>query len=77
MEKELNGRNATFRLHYGGVLVRDLATEYKDFDYVNIEREENRVCKLSFTIDLRGLSFKDEDVNGLYSRESTKTLTDG
>nr|GEV99962.1 hypothetical protein [Tanacetum cinerariifolium] len=33
--------------------------------------------KLSFTIDLRGLGFKDEDVNGLYYRESTKTLTDG
>ncbi|GJR90157.1 putative reverse transcriptase domain-containing protein [Tanacetum coccineum] len=63
-------------LHYGGVLVRGLATEYKDFDYVNIEREENRVCKLSFTIDLMGLGFKDEDVNGLYYRESTKTLTD-
>ncbi|GJR28260.1 hypothetical protein Tco_1104492 [Tanacetum coccineum] len=77
MEKELNGKNATFRLHYGGVLVRGLATEYKDFDYVNTEREENRVCKLSFTIDLMGLGFKDEDVNGLYYRESTKTLTDG
>ncbi|GKD50584.1 putative FY-rich, FY-rich, WD40/YVTN repeat-like-containing domain protein [Tanacetum coccineum] len=64
-------------LHYGGVLVRGLATEYKDFDYVNTEREENRVCKLSFTIDLMGLGFKDEDVNGLYYRESTNTLTDG
>ncbi|GJV89002.1 putative FY-rich, FY-rich, WD40/YVTN repeat-like-containing domain protein [Tanacetum coccineum] len=64
-------------LHYGGVLVRGLATEYKDFDYVNTEREENRVCKLPFTIDLMGLGFKDEDVNGLYYRESTNTLTDG
>nr|GEU33518.1 hypothetical protein CTI12_AA156310 [Tanacetum cinerariifolium] len=64
-------------LHYGGVLVWALATEYKDFGYVDIEREENRVCKWSFTTDLRGLGFKDEDVNGLHYRESTKTLTDG
>ncbi|GKB96402.1 hypothetical protein Tco_0982539 [Tanacetum coccineum] len=77
MEKELNGRNATFRLHYGGVLVRGFATEYKDFDYVNTDWEENRVCKLSFTIDFMGLGFKDEDVNGLYYRELTKTLMDG
>ncbi|GJY62516.1 hypothetical protein Tco_0463173 [Tanacetum coccineum] len=77
MEKELNDRNATFRLHYGSVLVRGLATEYKGFDYVNTEREDNRVCKLSFTIDLMGLGFKDEDVNGLCYRESMKTLTDG
>ncbi|GJZ74802.1 elongation factor G, III-V domain-containing protein [Tanacetum coccineum] len=41
------------------------------------EREENRVCRWSFTTDLRGLGFKDEDVNGLYYRELTKTLTDG
>nr|GEU98803.1 hypothetical protein [Tanacetum cinerariifolium] len=75
--QKLNGRNATFRLHYGGVLVRGLVTEYKDFDYVNTEKEENHVCKLSFTIDLRGLGFKDEDVNGLYYRESSKTVTDG
>ncbi|GKD83848.1 ribonuclease H-like domain-containing protein [Tanacetum coccineum] len=76
-DSELNGRNATIRLHYGSVLVRGLATEYKDFDYVNTESEENRVCKLSFTLDLMGLGFKDEDVNGLYYRESTKTLTNG
>nr|GEW04027.1 RNA-directed DNA polymerase [Tanacetum cinerariifolium] len=69
---ELNGRNATFRLHYGGVLVKGLAIEYKDFDYVNTQREENRVCKLSFTIDLRGLGFKDQDVNGLYYRNNVK-----
>nr|GEW73331.1 terminal uridylyltransferase 7 [Tanacetum cinerariifolium] len=77
MEKELNGSNATFRLHYGGVFVRALATEYRDFGYVDIDREENCVCKWSFTTDLRGLGFKDEDVNGLHYRESTKTLTDG
>nr|GEW84606.1 hypothetical protein [Tanacetum cinerariifolium] len=65
MEKELNGRNATFRLHYGGVLVRGLETEYRDFDYVNIERG-NRVRKWSFTTDLRGLGFKDEEARNHY-----------
>nr|GEZ06787.1 retrovirus-related Pol polyprotein from transposon TNT 1-94 [Tanacetum cinerariifolium] len=70
-------RNVIFRLNYGGVLVRGLSIEYKNFDYVNTKREENRVCKFSFTIALRGLGFKDEDVNGIYYRESTKTLTDG
>ncbi|PWA36363.1 hypothetical protein CTI12_AA600710 [Artemisia annua] len=32
MEKEVKDRNFTFRLHYGGVLVRGLATEYRDFE---------------------------------------------
>nr|GEV30454.1 protein phosphatase 2C family protein [Tanacetum cinerariifolium] len=41
------------------------------------EREEIRVCKWSFTADLRGLGFKDEDVNDLYYRESMKTVTNG
>nr|GEV30452.1 protein phosphatase 2C family protein [Tanacetum cinerariifolium] len=44
---------------------------------VSREREETRVCKWSFTTDLRGLGFKDEDVNRLYYRESMKTVTDG
>ncbi|GJV51518.1 hypothetical protein Tco_1447259, partial [Tanacetum coccineum] len=77
MEKEVNDRNVTFRLHYGGVLVRGLVTKYRDFDYVNIEREHNRVRRWSFTADLRGLGFKDEDVNGLYYRQLAKTLTNG
>nr|GEU39859.1 elongation factor G, III-V domain-containing protein [Tanacetum cinerariifolium] len=74
---KVNDRNATFRLHYDGVLVSGLATEYRDFDYVNIEREEHHVCRWSFTTDLTGLGFKDEDVNGLYHKESTKAFTDG
>ncbi|GKD46660.1 RNA-directed DNA polymerase, eukaryota, reverse transcriptase zinc-binding domain protein, partial [Tanacetum coccineum] len=64
-------------LHYGGVLVRGPVTEYRDYDYVSMEREKNRVCLWSFTTELRSLGFKDCDVNGVYYKEPLKTLTNG
>ncbi|GJZ59260.1 hypothetical protein Tco_0615076, partial [Tanacetum coccineum] len=69
--------NVTFKLYYGGVLVRGPITEYRDYDYVSMEREKNRVCLWSFTTELRSLGFKDCDVNGVYYKEPLKTLTDG
>nr|GEY42632.1 hypothetical protein [Tanacetum cinerariifolium] len=52
-------------------------TEYRDYDYVSMEREKNRVCLWSFTTELRSLGFKDCDVNGVYYKEPLKRLTDG
>lgn len=73
----MNDKIVTFRLHHGGVLVRGLVTECRDFDYVNLEREPNRVCMWSFTTELRSLGFKDVDVNSVYYKHPLKTLTDG
>lgn len=76
LHAEVNDRNATFGLHYGGVLVKGLATEYRDFVYVNIEMEQNRVCWWSFTTDFRGWALKTKMlmVFSLYYRQSAKTL---
>ncbi|GJZ37743.1 hypothetical protein Tco_0583934 [Tanacetum coccineum] len=66
----------TFKLHYGGVLVRVPITQYRDYDYVSMDKEKNHVCLWSFTTKLRSLGFKDCDVNGAYYKEPLKTLTD-
>ena len=73
----MNDKIVTFKLHYGGVLVRGPITEYRDYDYVSMDRKKNRVCLWSFTTELRSSGFKDCDVNGVYYKEPLKTLTNG
>lgn len=58
-------------VHWGPI------TEYRDCDYVSMEREKNWVCFLSFTTVLKSLGFKDCDINDVYYKEPLKTFTNG
>ncbi|GJY05949.1 RNA-directed DNA polymerase, eukaryota, reverse transcriptase zinc-binding domain protein [Tanacetum coccineum] len=40
----------TFKLHYGGVLVRGPVTQYRDYDYVSMDKEKNLLLNLWFDV---------------------------